>query len=197
MSGTVALTYDDGPDPIWTELLLTELREHGARATFFVMTPQAVLEPGLIESMLAGGHEVALHCQRHVRHSELSEGQLTGELATALRQLASVGVTPRAWRAPWGVETDTTRSLAGPPWRHVYVWDCSYPIPPIAEPGAQVRPRAAAAGWLRLAPSPYRSSEPTPRQSRYGVNPTPIRGAGGRTAPSPGRTRTFATLTSL
>lgn len=123
MSGTVALTFDDGPDPLWTERLLALLRQAGARATFFVMTPRAVLNRDLIEAMLADGHEVGFHCYRHVRHSEQSEGELLHELATGLRQLDSVGVEPRAWRAPWGVETETTRRLAAEAGLRLWGWN--------------------------------------------------------------------------
>lgn len=123
MSGTVALTYDDGPDPLWTELLLNELREHGARATFFVMTPRAVLGQELVERLLGDGHEVGFHCQRHVRHSELGEGELETELAKGLRQLDSLGISPRAWRAPWGVETSATRRLAARHGLRLWGWN--------------------------------------------------------------------------
>jgi peptidoglycan/xylan/chitin deacetylase (PgdA/CDA1 family) len=123
VSGTVALTYDDGPDPFWTDLLLAELREHGARATFFVTTPRAVLAPDLIETMLAEGHEVGFHCVRHRRHSSLSEIQLRAELASGLEQLLSLAVEPRAWRAPWGVETAATRSLAARHGLRLWGWN--------------------------------------------------------------------------
>lgn len=108
----MALTFDDGPDPTWTGHVLAELRRRKARATFFVMTPRAVLAPWLIEEMAADGHEVGLHCHRHIRHSKLSEGLLGMEVSTGLRELRSVGISPRSWRAPWGVETDATRRLA-------------------------------------------------------------------------------------
>ncbi len=112
MSGTVALTYDDGPDPLWTERLLVLLAEADARATFFPITPRAVVNRDLVAAMLAGGHEVGFHCYRHVRHAEQSEGELAADLATGLRQLESVAVRPRAWRAPWGQETEVSRRLA-------------------------------------------------------------------------------------
>ncbi len=123
MSGAIALTYDDGPDPLWTEQLLEELRSSGARATFFVLSPRAVVNRDLVEAMLADGHEVGLHCLRHVRHSEQSEGELTHDLNTGLRQLASIGVEPRAWRAPWGVETATTRRLAAERGLRLWGWN--------------------------------------------------------------------------
>jgi peptidoglycan/xylan/chitin deacetylase (PgdA/CDA1 family) len=112
VSGTVALTYDDGPDPLWTTQLLAELRESGARATFFPITPKAVVNRELLEQMVVDGHEVGFHCHRHVPHGEQSVGELTSDLATGLRQLDSVGIRPRAWRAPWGRETEVTRGLA-------------------------------------------------------------------------------------
>jgi peptidoglycan/xylan/chitin deacetylase (PgdA/CDA1 family) len=123
VSGTVALTYDDGPDPLWTARLLDELRDSGARATFFVITPRAVTNRDLIEEMLAAGHEVALHCYRHVRHAEQSEGELAAEVATGIRQLRSLGVYPRAWRAPWGSETEATRRLAGRHCLRLWGWN--------------------------------------------------------------------------
>jgi peptidoglycan/xylan/chitin deacetylase (PgdA/CDA1 family) len=123
VSGTVALTYDDGPDALWTERLLAVLRESGARATFFVIAPHAVTNPKLIEAMLADGHEVGFHCYRHVRHAEQSEGELTSDLAIGLRQLHSVGSSPRAWRAPWGRETEVTRRLAARHGLRLWGWN--------------------------------------------------------------------------
>lgn len=119
----VALTYDDGPDPVWTARLLVLLRESGARATFFVVTPHAVANRDLIEEMHADGHEVAFHCHRHVRHTELAEGELSRDLAVGLRQMRSVGSYPRAWRAPWGRETEVTRRLASRHGLRLWGWN--------------------------------------------------------------------------
>lgn len=123
MSGTVALTYDDGPDPLWTARLLAELRRSGARVTFFVVTPNAVANRELIEAMHADGHEVAFHCYRHVRHAQQSEGQLAGDLAIGLRQMRSLGSCPRAWRVPWGRETEVTRRLAARRGLRLWGWN--------------------------------------------------------------------------
>jgi peptidoglycan/xylan/chitin deacetylase (PgdA/CDA1 family) len=121
--GVVALTYDDGPDPLWTERILAELRKSGARATFFPITPKAVDERGLVEEMLADGHEVGFHCHHHRRHREQSVAELSGELTTGLRQLDSIGVRPRAWRAPWGQETEATRRLAARNGLRLWGWN--------------------------------------------------------------------------
>jgi peptidoglycan/xylan/chitin deacetylase (PgdA/CDA1 family) len=99
---TVALTFDDGPDPVWTSKLLDLLQTLHARATFFPIASRAVAHPAIIERMLAEEHAVGLHCDQHVRHSERDAAWLEHDTDLALERLASVGVTPRLWRTPWG-----------------------------------------------------------------------------------------------
>jgi peptidoglycan/xylan/chitin deacetylase (PgdA/CDA1 family) len=113
MTGTVALTYDDGPNRVWTPRLLAALRRADARATFFVQARRAAKHPELLAAMLEEGHEVGFHCLDHVRHSERSWDALCADLELGMEILAALGAEPRAWRAPWGVETDATRTLAG------------------------------------------------------------------------------------
>lgn len=112
MTGTVALTYDDGPDRVWTPRVLEALRRFGARATFFVQARRAVAHRGLLAEMVEDGHEVGFHCLDHIRHSQRSARALAADLGIGMDILDGLGVRPRAWRAPWGIETDTTRELA-------------------------------------------------------------------------------------
>ena len=63
MTPTVALTYDDGPDRVWTPRLLAALRVGGARATFFVQVRRAVAHRELLAEMVA---ELALASDRLV-----------------------------------------------------------------------------------------------------------------------------------
>jgi cellulose synthase/poly-beta-1,6-N-acetylglucosamine synthase-like glycosyltransferase/peptidoglycan/xylan/chitin deacetylase (PgdA/CDA1 family) len=62
---TIALTFDDGPDPWWTRQVLEVLRRHQAQATFFVVGTQVVRQPALIRQIVASGHEVGLHTFTH------------------------------------------------------------------------------------------------------------------------------------
>jgi peptidoglycan-N-acetylglucosamine deacetylase len=122
--GTIALTFDDGPDPEWTARVLGELGRYGATATFFVEAPRALAHPDLVKAMSAGGHEVGFHCVQHVRHSELSDEGLAAEAAEGLEILDWLGVRPRAWRAPWGEVTAATRRVAD---RHgLELWGWSF-----------------------------------------------------------------------
>ena len=58
--------------------------------------------PELIDRILADGHQIGLHCDEHVRHSERSIEWCRRDTARALRLLRSVGVRPTLWRTPWG-----------------------------------------------------------------------------------------------
>src|SRR5437764_12049583 len=68
-SMTVALTFDDGPDPTWTPKLLDLLREKNVPATFFVVGTQAVSHPALVRRELAEGHDVGSHTFTHAQLS--------------------------------------------------------------------------------------------------------------------------------
>lgn len=57
----VALTIDDGPDPVQTPKILDVLRQHNAHATFFIISSRVLGNEELIQRMLDEGHEVANH----------------------------------------------------------------------------------------------------------------------------------------
>jgi len=57
----VALSFDDGPDPDHTPIVLEILRRHGAKATFFLIGERAMRHPLLVRRLKAEGHEVANH----------------------------------------------------------------------------------------------------------------------------------------
>jgi peptidoglycan/xylan/chitin deacetylase (PgdA/CDA1 family) len=92
--------------------MLAELDRCGARATFFVVGERVERAPALVRAAIEAGHDVEMHCHRHVRHTELTEAELQHDSEAALAALESVGVRPRLWRAPWGVCTDASHRVA-------------------------------------------------------------------------------------
>jgi peptidoglycan/xylan/chitin deacetylase (PgdA/CDA1 family) len=108
----LSLTFDDGPDPTWTPLILQQLQRCRAVATFFMVGERVLVQPDLAQQVLAAGHDIQLHCHRHIRHTELTETELRDDSESALAALEKVGAHPRLWRAPWGVHTDATHRLA-------------------------------------------------------------------------------------
>ena len=64
----MALTFDDGPDPLGTPAVLAALRELGWTATFFLLGSQVRRYPDVARAVLAAGHEIALHGDEHRNH---------------------------------------------------------------------------------------------------------------------------------
>jgi peptidoglycan/xylan/chitin deacetylase (PgdA/CDA1 family) len=142
--GTIALTFDDGPDPVWTGRILAELERHGAVATFFVDARRALLQTDLIAAIRDGGHEIGFHCFRHIRHGELGEDGVRADAAAGLTVLDSLGVRPTAWRAPWGVVTEATVRVAAE--HELELWNWSFDSHDWRGDGAERMLAAFAAG---------------------------------------------------
>ncbi len=103
--GEVAITIDDGPDPVVTPAVLDVLEQHRAKATFFCIGTQAALHPDLCREIVRRGHTIENHSQLH-RHnfSFLGPAGFTRELQAAQATLTSItGQTPRFFRAPAGL----------------------------------------------------------------------------------------------
>lgn len=108
----VCLTFDDGPDPVWTPCVLQALREADARAIFFTIGPLARRYPRLIREILGNGHRVDLHCTSHIRHTQLTRREAEEDTRLGLRDLAQAGASPALWRPPWGVLAPWTSEVA-------------------------------------------------------------------------------------
>ncbi len=83
----VALTFDDGPDPIYTPQLLDELRSLDVPATFFCVGERVAESPALVRRMIAEGHRVGSHGERHADLPTLSFGALVADLRAGHRTL--------------------------------------------------------------------------------------------------------------
>lgn len=121
--GTLTLTFDDGPDPTWTPRVLDQLETEGVVATFFVLGSRVRQAPELVASILAGGHRVELHGDRHLDHRTAPRDQLASDTRAALATLQSVGVAPTLWRLPWGRPGPTTAGLAREHGLEIVHWD--------------------------------------------------------------------------
>ncbi len=98
----VALTFDDGPDSA-TRDILSELDRLAVKATFFVVVDQALRHPDWMQSIVAGGHEVGLHGNRHQSSYLQAPWQTARRLTEAARTLAAITGQPVRWyRPPWG-----------------------------------------------------------------------------------------------
>lgn len=76
----IALTFDDGPHPVYTREILDILREYNIRATFFVIGENVEKYPELVEQELAEGHEVGNHTYSHCHLSEVAPEKIIREI---------------------------------------------------------------------------------------------------------------------
>lgn len=76
----VALTFDDGPHPSYTEQLLDGLKERGVKATFFVTGEHASLHPDVIERMSEEGHLIGNHTYSHMQLNAANKEEFKEEL---------------------------------------------------------------------------------------------------------------------
>jgi peptidoglycan/xylan/chitin deacetylase (PgdA/CDA1 family) len=105
----VALTFDDGPDPLGTPAVLEQLDALGWTATFFLLGTQTRRHPELARSLVAAGHEVAVHGDEHRSHLFRGPREVVADLRRAVDTIGEVtGVEPRFFRPPYGVVTSGT-----------------------------------------------------------------------------------------
>ncbi|MFF1296314.1 MULTISPECIES: glycosyltransferase [unclassified Streptomyces] len=112
---TVALTFDDGPDPIWTPKILDVLDRYGAKGTFFVTGAATAGEPGLVRRMVASGHEVGLHTFTHPDLVYQSDSRTDRELAqTQLALAGAAGIHSSLVRPPYSAHAADLDDLSWP-----------------------------------------------------------------------------------
>jgi peptidoglycan/xylan/chitin deacetylase (PgdA/CDA1 family)/GT2 family glycosyltransferase len=110
---TLALTFDDGPDPIWTPAILDVLARHGVRATFFVTGANAAQHPELVRKMLARGHEIGHHTATHVDLSTAGPLRTWLEMRSTDLVLAyTAGVRTSLVRPPYSATPDAIDDAA-------------------------------------------------------------------------------------
>lgn len=114
---SIALTFDDGPDPVWTARVREVLDRHGVRGTFFVLGSRVLADPGQTAALSAAGHEIGLHSFSHVSLAEVPAWRADMELRFS--QLLVQGATGRStalFRPPFAAGTDALDDHA---WRFV------------------------------------------------------------------------------
>ncbi|MER5730249.1 bifunctional polysaccharide deacetylase/glycosyltransferase family 2 protein [Streptomyces sp. NPDC002138] len=105
--GTVALTFDDGPDPAWTPQILRVLAAKRVPATFFVVGRHVAEHPELVRAQIAEGHEVGLHTFTHADLATAPVWQLRLELAASRAALAgATGTSTTLLRPPYSSMPD-------------------------------------------------------------------------------------------
>ena len=108
----VALTFDDGPDPLTTPELLRLLKKHRVRGTFFVTGHRVVRYPQLTKEIIAQGHSVANHSFHHDMLGAFRSAQtMQHEIEATQRALKDLGIVALAFRPPMGITSPRLRRV--------------------------------------------------------------------------------------
>lgn len=103
----IALTFDDGPDPEYTAAILDILAAYEVPASFFATGAQMMRHPGMVERIVAEGHEVGSHTYSHTNISSMSPEMLRFDLNATQRVFESItGRSLLLFRAPYAVDAN-------------------------------------------------------------------------------------------
>lgn len=102
-----ALTFDDGPHPVYTPRLLDVLERHGAHGTFFMLGVHARRYPKLVEEVARRGHAVANHSFDHPKFPACTAQERRRQIRACELALAPFG--HRLFRPPHGLQSVASR----------------------------------------------------------------------------------------
>lgn len=120
----VALTFDDGPHPHYTPMILDILAEYDAKATFFVIGKNLEEYGEVTKRAAREGHEIGNHTYSHPALHGISERELTRELLTTESLIEErIGTPPAVFRPPEGYCPDGVKAVASGNGFSVVLWD--------------------------------------------------------------------------
>ncbi|WP_020387113.1 polysaccharide deacetylase family protein [Kribbella catacumbae] len=111
----IYLTFDDGPQPIFTPKVLAVLARHRAKATFFVLGREAAKYPELVETTRAQGHTIGNHTWDHPLLTHLTPQRIRQEIFS--------GVKSKCFRPPYRDTNATVAAVAAANHQREVLWD--------------------------------------------------------------------------
>ncbi len=106
----IALSFDDGPHPIYTKDVLSVLRHHDIKATFFVIGENANYYPDVLCQITEEGHEIGNHTFTHSLKKNINQKVLTDELKKSHNTIKNIcGYEVKLFRPPGGIINDKVK----------------------------------------------------------------------------------------
>ncbi len=120
----IALTFDDGPSPVYTSEVLSVLRHYGVHATFFMLGIWVKRYPELAKAVLADGHAVGDHSWSHPDLTKLSVEDIQQQLINTLEVMRqTLGIRPALFRPPYEVYDRRVLNVAASLKLSTILWD--------------------------------------------------------------------------
>lgn len=119
----LALTFDDGPDPVTTPAVLDVLARHKALATFFVLGDRAEANPDLVKRLVEEGHAVENHGYQHVDLTRAGAAAAAANIQRGAEVIKSLtGRSPEFFRPPQGAFNDTVTQAVSRAGQRMVMW---------------------------------------------------------------------------
>lgn len=133
----IALTFDDGPDPVQTPQILALLKQYQAKGTFFVLGKWAEKYPELVMQEQQEGHEVANHTYAHTYAvKSTAKDKFTQDMVAAEHSITDAGVPrPLLFRPPGGFYNDMVIDVAKQKGYTIVLWSWHQDTRDWASPG--------------------------------------------------------------
>lgn len=113
----LALTFDDGPHPVYTEEILNVLDQAGVKASFFMMGKEAELYPDVVKKVSEAGHLIGNHTYTHANVCQISAGETIEEITKTNNILEGLtGKRPQFFRPPFGCKNESLEKQTGMFW---------------------------------------------------------------------------------
>lgn len=112
VSKMIALTFDDGPTPGYTERILDILQQKNVKATFFVTGKNASEYPDVVRKTVADGHVIGNHSYSHANFQRLTDEQVFNEILGTQQIIYQItNHSPKFVRNPLGFETPAAQKV--------------------------------------------------------------------------------------
>ncbi len=119
----IALTFDDGPHPRYTEKILSILRKYDVKATFFVIGVNAENYPEPLKRVYEEGHELGNHSYSHTSEKTISEENAREEINKCENIIYdNLGITPKLFRPPQGLFSCEVEKVAAENNYSIILW---------------------------------------------------------------------------
>ena len=120
----IALSFDDGPHPRLTPVILSILEEYGIKATFFMVGENVGYYPDAARAVAEAGHEIGNHTFSHRKFNRMSEHEMLDEIHACEQAISGVTATPAHFiRPPEGQMNEAMRRVIGTLDYRIILWD--------------------------------------------------------------------------
>ena len=120
----IALTFDDGPHPYYTPLILEILEEYNIKATFFMIGENVKYYPAAAEAVLKAGHEIGNHTNHHKGMKSMTAEDIRREIEDCEDEIFSLSeYRPKLVRPPEGAMSEQVRQVVKELNYRIILWD--------------------------------------------------------------------------